>query len=148
MGGGLATLWGTCRLDHTHPSPDVSSYSHPPPPTPSRQPQALFWILLQLWFRFWVWRWLAIFWDVAACGLVGAEHFTGAYCLHRGDALMMVSASTSETSLIMYQTTRRNIPEHNCLCTIFLIYFKWLKTKWTGNICTKMVSSKWLTYIT
>jgi hypothetical protein len=38
-----------------------------------------------------------VFWDVPA------------------DALMMEAASTSETSVNLYQTTRRNIPEDNHL---------------------------------
>jgi hypothetical protein len=43
------------------------------------------------------------FWDVALCSLVEVYR--------RLIALMMEAASTSETSVNFYQTTRRNIPE-------------------------------------
>jgi hypothetical protein len=45
---------------------------------------------------------LTVFWDVALCSLAMI-------------ALMMEAASTSETSVNFYQTTRRNIPEDNHL---------------------------------
>jgi hypothetical protein len=46
---------------------------------------------------------MTVFWDVAPCNLVGRI------------ALMMEAASTSETSVNFYQTTRRNIPEDSHL---------------------------------
>jgi hypothetical protein len=52
-------------------------------------------------------------WDVAPCFLVEVcRRFTSAFCLHHhGDPLMMEAVSTYETSVNLYQTTRRNIPE-------------------------------------
>jgi hypothetical protein len=46
---------------------------------------------------------ITVFWDVAPCSMVEVyRRFTGVYCLHhQGD----------ETSVYLYQTTRRNIPE-------------------------------------
>jgi hypothetical protein len=47
---------------------------------------------------------LAVFWYVALCSLVDIDRrFGGAYCHHQGDE--------TETSVNIYQTTRRNIPE-------------------------------------
>jgi hypothetical protein len=45
--------------------------------------------------------------DVAPCSLVVV------YRRFRSIALIMAVASTSETSVNFYQTTRRNIPEYN-----------------------------------
>jgi hypothetical protein len=56
-----------------------------------------------------------VFWDVTPCSLVVYQHFWGAYCLHHQGALMMDAASTSERSVNLYQTTRRNIPEDSHL---------------------------------
>jgi hypothetical protein len=56
----------------------------------------------------------AAFWDNAPCSVMEVgRRFRGAYCLHhQGDEwLTMEAASTSETSVNFYQTTRRNIPE-------------------------------------
>jgi hypothetical protein len=47
---------------------------------------------------------MAVFWDVSPCSLVMI-------------ALMMKAESTSETSVIIYQTTRCNIPEDSHLHT-------------------------------
>jgi hypothetical protein len=50
---------------------------------------------------------MAVFWVVAPCGVVEvSRRFRGACCLHQ--ALIMDTASTSETSVNFYQTTRRN----------------------------------------
>jgi hypothetical protein len=47
---------------------------------------------------------MTVFWDFAPCSLVEIDRrFRG--------ALMMEAASTSETSVNFYETTRRNIPE-------------------------------------
>jgi hypothetical protein len=57
---------------------------------------------------------MAVFWDVAPCSLVEVyRRFRGAYCLHLQVVitLMMEAASTFETSINFYQTTRCNIPE-------------------------------------
>jgi hypothetical protein len=62
---------------------------------------------------------VTVFWDVAPCSRAEIDRrITGAYCLHYKDiALMMEAASTFETSVIFYQTTRRNIPEDSHLYT-------------------------------
>jgi hypothetical protein len=56
-----------------------------------------------------------VFWVVAPCSLVeNYRIFRGACCFHhQGDlvAFMLEAASTSETSVIFYQTSRRNNPE-------------------------------------
>jgi hypothetical protein len=49
---------------------------------------------------------MIVFWDVAPCNL--------GLC---PDALMMEAVSTSETSVSLYQPTRRNIPEDSHLHT-------------------------------
>jgi hypothetical protein len=51
---------------------------------------------------------ISVLWDVAPCCLVDIDRrFRGAYCLHyKGEAV-----SSSETSVSIYQITRRNIPE-------------------------------------
>jgi hypothetical protein len=57
------------------------------------------------------------FWDAVSCSLLKTDRrFRGAYCLHyQGEdhliALMMESASTSETLVNFYQVTKPNIPE-------------------------------------
>jgi hypothetical protein len=62
---------------------------------------------------------MTVCWDVAQCSVVEVyRRFRGAYCLHhQGDkwliALMMEAVSTSETSINVYQTTRRNVPEES-----------------------------------
>jgi hypothetical protein len=65
---------------------------------------------------------MTVFWDVAPCCFAEVyRRFRGPCCLHhQGDesgviALMMVAASTSETSVNFYQTTRRNIPQDSNL---------------------------------
>jgi hypothetical protein len=61
---------------------------------------------------------ISVFWDVAPCSLVVCQRFRGACCLHRqGDA------STSETSVNFYQTTRRNIPEDRHLLVCRCVFF-------------------------
>jgi hypothetical protein len=63
---------------------------------------------------------MKIFWDVAPCSLVETgRRFGGAYCLHhRGDeAVIMGAVSISGTSINLYQTARRNIPEDSHLHT-------------------------------
>jgi hypothetical protein len=56
---------------------------------------------------------MAVFWDIAPYSLVDiGRHFRGTYCLHhKGDR--------PETSVSIYKTTRRNIPEDSHLETIF-----------------------------
>jgi hypothetical protein len=64
---------------------------------------------------------MAVFWDIAPCSLVEVyRRFRGAFCLHhQGDesliTLMMEAASTCETSVNFYQTTRRINPEDSHL---------------------------------
>jgi hypothetical protein len=61
---------------------------------------------------------MAIFWVVAPYILVEVyQRFRGACCLHHQGALMTVAASTSETSVNVYQTTRCNNPEDSHLHT-------------------------------
>jgi hypothetical protein len=48
---------------------------------------------------------MAAFWDIAPCSLVDIDR------RFRAIALMMEALSTSETSVNIYQTTRRNVPE-------------------------------------
>jgi hypothetical protein len=50
---------------------------------------------------------MAVFWDVAPCTVVAS--------VIRVIALMMEAASTSETLVNLYQTTRRNNPEDSHL---------------------------------
>jgi hypothetical protein len=50
---------------------------------------------------------MAVFWVVAPCSL-GILH-------HMGNVLMMEAAYISETSVNVYQTTRRNNPEDSHL---------------------------------
>jgi hypothetical protein len=53
---------------------------------------------------------MTVFWDVAPCSLVEINRrFGDAYC--HIIVLMMEAVSTSETSVKLYQTTRRNISE-------------------------------------
>jgi hypothetical protein len=68
---------------------------------------------------------MAVFWVVSPCRLVEVYwRFRGALCLHhqgddissQGIALVMEAASTSETLVNFYQTTRRNNPQDNHLC--------------------------------
>jgi hypothetical protein len=57
---------------------------------------------------------MTVFWDVTPFRLVEVYiRFRGASCIHH--ALMMEAASTSETSVNFYQTTRLNIPEDSHL---------------------------------
>jgi hypothetical protein len=59
---------------------------------------------------------MTVFWDVAQQRLVEAyRRYRSAYRLHYQGAVMMEAASTSETSVNFYQTTRRNIPEDSHL---------------------------------
>jgi hypothetical protein len=52
------------------------------------------------------------FWDIAPCSPVAVnQRFGGVYCLHNQVALMMEAVNTSERSVNLYGTTRRNIPE-------------------------------------
>jgi hypothetical protein len=64
---------------------------------------------------------MTVFWDVAPCSLAEIDQsFRGVYCLHhQGDesSLMMEAISTSEMSVNVYQTTRRNIPDDSHLHT-------------------------------
>jgi hypothetical protein len=61
---------------------------------------------------------MTVFWDVAPCSLVeGYQRVRGPCCLHHQGreywliTLMMAVAGTFETSVNLYQTTRRNIPK-------------------------------------
>jgi hypothetical protein len=59
-----------------------------------------------------------VFWIVAPCSLVEVyRRFRGPCCLHhQGDeSLIMEAASTPETSVNVYQTTRHNNPEDSHL---------------------------------
>jgi hypothetical protein len=49
---------------------------------------------------------MAVFWDVARCSVVDIASII---------ALMMEAVSSSETSVSVYQTTRRKIPEDSHL---------------------------------
>jgi hypothetical protein len=75
---------------------------------------------------------IAVFWVVAACSLVEVyRRFRGACCFHHQDdmnaasiiramsliVLMIEAANTSETSVKIYQATRRNNPEDSHLHT-------------------------------
>jgi hypothetical protein len=61
---------------------------------------------------------MTVLWDVAPCSLVDIyRRFRGVYCLHHQGDLMMEAVITSETSIIFYETTRRNIPEDGHLDT-------------------------------
>jgi hypothetical protein len=56
---------------------------------------------------------MAVFWDVAPCNLVDSDqYFRGVYGLV---ALLMVAVSNSETSVNIYQSIQRNIPEDSHL---------------------------------
>jgi hypothetical protein len=56
---------------------------------------------------------ITVFWDVVPCSVVDVYwRITGQWVLI---ALMLDAASTSETSVNFYQTTRRNIPEDSHL---------------------------------
>jgi hypothetical protein len=55
---------------------------------------------------------MAVFWVVAPCSLVEVyQRFRGLYCSNNIIAVMMEAASTSETLVNFYQTTRRYNPE-------------------------------------
>jgi hypothetical protein len=60
---------------------------------------------------------MTVFWDVASCCLVEIyRRFRGVAASIIGViALIMEAASTSETSVNFYQTTRRYIPEDSQL---------------------------------
>jgi hypothetical protein len=55
---------------------------------------------------------MAVFWNVAPCSLVDIDRrFRGAYRLnHQGDVV-----NSSETSVSIYQSVRRNIPQDSNL---------------------------------
>jgi hypothetical protein len=53
---------------------------------------------------------MAVFWDVAPCSLVESNRLISNFI-----ALMMEAVSTPETSVSLYQTIRRNIPEDSQL---------------------------------
>jgi hypothetical protein len=52
---------------------------------------------------------MAVFWDVAPCSLVEVTDVKEALAASIIRALIMDAASTSETSVNLYQTTRHNI---------------------------------------
>jgi hypothetical protein len=55
---------------------------------------------------------MAVFWDFAPCSLLDTDlRFRSSYCLHHQ------GGRTSEISVNIYQTTRRNIPEDSHLHT-------------------------------
>jgi hypothetical protein len=61
---------------------------------------------------------MAVFWVVAPCSLVEVyENFIGPCCLHHYGTVLIEAASTSETLVNFYQTTRRYNPEDIYLCT-------------------------------
>jgi hypothetical protein len=52
------------------------------------------------------------FFYIALCSLIGVyPGFTGVYCLHQGDDLMLETAFTSEMSVYFIETTWHYIPE-------------------------------------
>jgi len=59
---------------------------------------------------------MTVFWGTVPCSLVKAyRRFRDAYCLHHQRdepliALIMEAVRTSETSVYLYETTRRNFP--------------------------------------
>jgi hypothetical protein len=79
---------------------------------------------------------MTVFWEVAPCSLVEIYwRFKGAYCLHHqgGESVMMEAASTSETSINFYRTTRRNIPKVSHLQFEFRIYYVYAGSCEHGN---------------
>jgi hypothetical protein len=68
---------------------------------------------------------MAVFWVVAPCNIVEGYHrFRGSCCLHHQGALMMETASTSETSVHLYhlhgattQKTAYSVAADDCLKT-------------------------------
>jgi hypothetical protein len=57
---------------------------------------------------------ITVFWNVAPCSLVK---------VYRLIALIMEAASTSETSVNFYQTTRCNIPEDIFIYKLVVVMF-------------------------
>jgi hypothetical protein len=66
---------------------------------------------------------MTVFWNVAPCTL---EEVYRRLLID----MMMEAASTSETSVNFYQTTRRNIPEDNHLNTRSSENLKYHKEEW------------------
>jgi hypothetical protein len=70
---------------------------------------------------------MAVFWNGAPYSLVEIDRrFRGAYC----GVLMMEAAQTSETSVIIYQTTRHRIPEDSHLLTLRHENLKSYQVEW------------------
>jgi hypothetical protein len=75
---------------------------------------------------------MPVFWVIALCSLVEIYRlFRGTCCVI---ALMMESASISETSVNFYQTTRRYNPDDSHLCT-FLCLFRLLALQMCWRSC-------------
>jgi hypothetical protein len=88
---------------------------------------------------------MTVLWDVAPCRLVEVyRRFRDACCFHLQSlfALMMEAASTSETSVNSYQTTRRNIPEDIHLHIAFVRIWSLAKSL-TSSVISDL--SGWLT---
>jgi hypothetical protein len=93
---------------------------------------------------------MALFWVVAPCSMVEVYRcFNGACCLrHQGEA----AARTSETSVKLYKTTRRNNPEDSDLqidyfCVYIYIYMKCLNRVWGQKIHSDLKSNTLRMYI-
>jgi hypothetical protein len=77
---------------------------------------------------------MAAFWVVAPCSLVEVyRRFRGTCCLH---ALMMEAASTAETPVNFYQTTRRYNPEDAIFVIISVV--KGAEV-WSCTLCCRYV---------
>jgi hypothetical protein len=76
---------------------------------------------------------ITVFLVAAPCILVEVyRRFRDAYCLHhQGDEYMIEAASTSETSVNFYQTTRRNNPEYSRL--VVNLFFCEMVSRVTNN---------------
>jgi hypothetical protein len=88
---------------------------------------------------------MAVFWVVGPCSLVEVyRRFRGACCLHNEGnelliALMMATASTSETSVNFHQTTQRNNPEDSHLHLLSYLYPKTFRLKICKNTILPVV---------
>jgi hypothetical protein len=107
---------------------------------------------------------ITVFWGVAPCSLVELyRRLRGGCCHHHPGAQFLVAATTSETSVNVYQATRCNNSEDNhlhmvwklwyfsfkiCRGTTYLIERKWspfkwnalalYKTNWMHDVCDKL----------
>jgi hypothetical protein len=73
---------------------------------------------------------MTVLWDVAPCSEAEIDRrFRRVYCLHHQDDVME-AVSTSETSVILHEITRRNIPEGSYLCVLLWLAFRDVKLKY------------------